>query len=179
MEPRIQEEFLQRVANFSRASALVANADILTALKDLSQSLDTLIHSSHPSQSPIYDVTENCSYTSAIDKYQILGDVSFYSFYVNIFAIIVQFIMAGGIFTLLKRHKTIPIKANHQKTFKFRTRSAALPDQNNEQPSFPLWDTVSTTEPEAVTAFSSARRMSTIRNAPLPVAVTVTKYPSN
>ena len=162
----MQEEFLQRVANFSRVSALVANDDILTALKDVNQSLYTLILSSHSSQSPTYDVTKNCSYTPTVDKYQILGDVSFYSFYVNIFAIFVQLVMAGGIFTLLKRRKTIPIKANHQKTFKFRTRSSAfseIEDQNNEQPSLPMWDTlVHRTGPEAITTFSPARRMSTV-----------------
>ena len=177
MEPRMQEEFLQRVANFSRVSALVANADILTALKDVNQSLFTLILSSQSSQSPTYNVTGNCSCTPTVDKYQILGDVSFYSFYVNIFVILVQLMMAGGIFTLLKRRKNTPIKANHQKTFKFRTRSSALSDiedQNNEQPNLHMWDTFRTVDPEAVTTFSSARRMSTIRNAPLPGTINVT-----
>ena len=178
MEPKVQEEFLQRVANFSRVSALVANADIINALRDVNQSLYTLILSSHSSQSPTYNVTGNCSHTPTIDKFQILGDVRFYSFYVNIFAIIVQLVMAGGIFTLLKRRRTIPIKANHQKTFKFRTRSSALSeveDQNNEQPSLPMWDTIAyRAGPEAINTFSSTRRMSTIRNTPPPMAVTVT-----
>ena len=166
MEPRIQEEFLQRVANFSRVSALVANADIINAMRDVNQSLFSLILSSHSSQSPTYNVTGNCSHTPTVDKFQILGDISFYSFYVNMFAIIVQLVMAGGIFTLLKRRKTIPIKANHQKTFKFRTRSSArseIEDQNNEQLSLPIWDTlVHRTGPEAITTFSPARRMSTV-----------------
>ena len=169
MSPETQKDFLERVALVSRATASVANDGIFSAIRDLNQSMITLIQDLSFDQSQSYNTTSNRSFASSHNKHQVIDDPNFY---LGIAILLTQALVMCGVFIILRRRKAAPLRSSHAKCFRFKPRPPSQLILSNSRPD---WDTLARVGPEAVTSFSTVTRTDPVPGLPPPFI----KHPSN